>query len=128
MIVVKIKILILLVIGFLSYTVVKSQDLRELNSPCHCPFTKMKASAKKIKEGGTVKFTVKITKKQSRNCKLVYDWSVSNGVIIRGQGTKSIIVKATRGTGGGQITAAALINPDNGCEGNPSETIEVLKP
>jgi hypothetical protein len=121
------KNLSLALIVLLSISIAQAQTEQSSNNACNCPYTKMEVSSKSIKEGKTVTFTVLIVDSESKNCKLTYDWTISNGKILKGQHTKRIIVKANKGTAGGTITAVAFINGDNGCENHPTKMVEILK-
>lgn len=116
------KILLVLIV-LLALCDVRAQESRGKCPRCNCPVTQMEASSASIKEGETVTFAVTIVDAKLQNCQLTYDWLISAGEIVSGQGTKSIVLKATRGTAGSSITAAAYINGDKGCESHPSETV-----
>jgi len=79
----------------------------------------------KARQSDVVKFEVATVDPKLKKCHLTYDWLVSAGEILSGTGTKAIRLKIPRASSGQTITVAVSVNGDNGCEDNPSETIEV---
>ena len=92
---------------------------------CKCPKTIIEASSSQASEGDTVAFEVIVVDSKLNKCPLTYYWLLSAGEIVSGQRTKIIRLKIPKGSAGSTISVAASVNSDNGCENNPSETIEI---
>ncbi|HEV8593318.1 MAG TPA: hypothetical protein VGQ55_14540 [Pyrinomonadaceae bacterium] len=118
-----------IVLGIVSLLLASSFVIGQEKSPdcasCKCPKTKIEVSSHVTKAGETVIFEVVVVDPKLKQCTLTYDWLVSSGEIISGQSTKSIRLKVPEGRAGTTISVAASVNNDNGCESNPSETIEI---
>ncbi|MBC7798624.1 MAG: PKD domain-containing protein, partial [Pyrinomonadaceae bacterium] len=55
-----------------------------------------------------------------------FNWTVSAGEIVSGQGTNAIVVRATEGLGGQSITATGTLgNIDPSCQNTASATVQV---
>lgn len=88
---------------------------------CACPTISVSGSPSVVQPGGIATFTASVSGD------VTYNWSVSRGEIISGQGTPSIRVQAPS-TSGGNITATVTIgglDPDCNCATTDSETIGV---
>lgn len=93
---------------------------------CKCPETRIKTDSRDAREGETIVFEVVIVDSRLKNCPMTYDWLVSDGEIVGGQGTNRLRLKVPEKSAGTTISVAATINGENGCEGNPSETIAIV--
>jgi hypothetical protein len=80
-----------------------------------------------INEGETATFTASAT---LNNNNPAYNWTVSAGEIVSGQGTPTLVVRAAPGTGGSNITASVNFgNIDPTCQGlSGSATTQVVRP
>lgn len=88
------------------------------------------SNREKIKAGEPVTFTVNAKDWNGIDAtKIVFNWSVSNGEIIGGQGTQTITVKSPVNSAGQNITATISVGEEEFCwRGSNSATIEVMKP
>ncbi|MDQ4123164.1 MAG: PKD domain-containing protein [Acidobacteriota bacterium] len=94
-------------------------------TPTPCPLTNVDvtASPNVVNVGETVTFTATA---DAGGQSVTYDWSVSGGEIVSGQGTPTITVRAT--TAGTNITATATVTtPDPNCRASDSATAEVAR-
>lgn len=91
-----------------------------------CPATKISTPTASVKAGKTVIFTAKILGISPSG--ISYNWTVSAGTIIKGQGTPKIKVKTTRDMAGGAITATVELQGSgigSFCEMDSSETVSI---
>lgn len=111
-------------------TVTKIIELAERPScphfslPCECPALSITSSAQSVKAGNSIVFEVK-AEPTSEN-PFTYNWTISNGTIIQGQGTSIIKVKTTPKVAGSKLTATIDIggtDPNCACQIRASETI-----
>jgi hypothetical protein len=94
--------------------------------PPPCPVVSASVSPSEIQEGQTATFTADVT---LNGANPTYNWTVSAGTIESGQGTPSIVVRATPGTAGGSITATVeLGSVDPSCQRTASATVSVVTP
>lgn len=90
----------------------------ENNSLC----TKTPGTAGVVEAGTPMKFVATISGLKE-NVKLEYEWKISNGTIISGQGTCSILVDTTGLAGGTNITAEVTVKGlSECCPNTASET------
>ena len=91
-----------------------------------CPSVSV-AAPYEVEAGKTAVFTANISGGSLDT--VTYDWTVSNGEIINGQGTPSITVATVRKMAGNKITATVKI-PDNSpahvCPNTPSATARIV--
>jgi len=111
-------------------TVTQTITVRNCDCPnsCVCPPRSVSASEESIKAGEIVTFTAKTGGDLPSD--VVYNWTVSNGEIIEGQGTSTIKVKTFPETADAGLTATFELADYNGCptcERFTSETIAVIK-
>lgn len=92
-----------------------------------CPAIQVTASDSKINPGETITFSVKVAD-ESENLRPQYDWAMSLGTIIEGQGTSMIRVATTPEMNGESVTAKVTIQdlPTN-CINEKSETKQIEK-
>lgn len=81
-----------------------------------CSQATIAASQSTIKEGETITFTANVFAAGIEDNKLKYDWKISSGEIIGGQGTKELTVKVPPESAGSFITASFDIEDDGICE------------
>lgn len=93
---------------------------------CRCPETRIKTDSREAREGETLVFEVVVVDSRLKNCRMTYDWLVSDGEIVGGQGTYQLKLKVPEKSAGATISVAATINGEKGCEGGPSETIAIV--
>jgi hypothetical protein len=91
-----------------------------------CPATEISTPTASVRAGKTVTFTAKIAGVAPSG--ISYNWTVSGGTIIKGQGTPEIKVKTTRDMAGSNLTATLEIAGDgigSFCETDASETVSI---
>ena len=92
-----------------------------------CPALEIKAPKDSVKAGEIITFTANISGGLSE---ISYQWTVSQGEIIEGQGTPQIKVKTAREAAGGSLTATVeLSSPQVAaiCQRIASETVSIRK-
>jgi hypothetical protein len=109
----------------------KTETISVKNCKCRfvdaCPRIEISTPKSSVKAGETVTFTVKQLKYLTS---VTYNWTVSAGEIIEGQGTSVIKVKTTREMTGVNLTAAVEIDSEqvgSFCENSASETVLITK-
>jgi hypothetical protein len=91
---------------------------------CACPDLSISGPAGITAPGGTMVFTASASG-GSQDTPITYNWTVSPGTIVSGQGTPSITVQAPSDESGGNVTATVEIGgvpPNCGCRTSASET------
>lgn len=79
-------------------TITKTIELKECpvcDAPCECPTINVTSSEKTVSKGETVEFTADINGGSQDSP--TFNWTVENGIIIEGQGTTKIKVRALSG-------------------------------
>lgn len=66
----------------------------ECHIPCSCPSIYVSGPETYTKRGDALIFTAKI--EGGKQDKIIYNWKVSDGVIVFGQGTKQILVRTSK--------------------------------
>ncbi|MDQ3179723.1 MAG: hypothetical protein M3Q33_04305 [Acidobacteriota bacterium] len=108
---------------------VEACDCVPIAPECVCPTVSVTGPSEITKPGDTMTFTANVS--GGTNCEATYNWTVSQGEIIDGQGTPVIRVQTTEAMAGGNITATVNIGcACPGCAKSASETagIEAPKP
>jgi hypothetical protein len=98
----------------------------DCDCPCVCPTLEVTGGGN-VKAGETVSFKAEVSGGTAAD--ITYDWTVSQGEIIEGQGTSEIKVKTTAEMTG-TITANVEIGGDGFCADCPrtdSETATIIK-
>jgi hypothetical protein len=114
--------------GIKKKTVTKTFEFRECpvcDLPCECPSLDVSGGGE-IKAGETVTFTAKVSGGTASD--ITYNWTISQGEIVAGQGTSTITVKTTKEMTG-TITATVEIGGSlcASCYRTASETAEIIK-
>jgi hypothetical protein len=81
-----------------------------------------------VKAGETLTFTANVAGIPTEN--ITYNWTVSAGTIVEGQGTSQIKVETAREMAGGNLTATVEIGSERIagiCESTASETVSLTK-
>jgi len=94
--------------------------------PCRCPTLSVSAPIQPDNPGGAITFTANVT--GGTQDSPTYDWTVSEGKIIDGQGTSQIVVQTTPEMAGKSVTATVEIGglcPD--CNRTASATGQVAE-
>ncbi|QQS41713.1 MAG: hypothetical protein IPM63_01845 [Acidobacteriota bacterium] len=88
---------------------------------CECPTLTVDGPASAVKPGDTMTFRANVVGGNQQN--ITYNWTVSQGTIVSGQGTPQIVV-GTEGLEDTNIQATVTITGDEGCncEESASET------
>jgi hypothetical protein len=92
-----------------------------------CPTLEISTPSDSFKAGETITFTANVSGKSDN---LTYNWTVSAGTIIEGQGTPKIKVETTREMADGSLTARVEISSDRVasiCETEASKTVSMTK-
>jgi len=101
--------------------------VRKLECAPPCPTVSVDVAATSPDEGTPVTFTANLAG-GAPNLRPAYNWSLTGGSIISGQGTPAITVD-TRGLGGQTITASLdLAGLPPSCRGNASASVSPLAP
>ena len=87
---------------------------------CTCPTLSVTGPSEITQPGDVMTFTANVSGGSS-DCNFTYNWTVSQGEIIEGQGTPVIRVKTTEEMAGGNITATIALGGEVSC-GTASET------
>ena len=95
-----------------SETKIITVDDHRCFADCNCPIISVNTSASPIKAGETMTFTANVSGGSSSD--IVYNWTVSGGEIIEGQGTPVIKVATTSQMAG--KTVEATIEIEGICE------------
>lgn len=91
-------------------TITKEITLRPCDicdPPCECAVVSVLGPTSVTKVGGNMAFTAQVSGGTQNN--VTYNWTVSEGEIIEGQGTKNILVKTTPKMKGHTVTATVEI-------------------
>jgi hypothetical protein len=103
---------------------VKVEECPDCVQICSCPTLSVSGPGGTTNPGDTMTFTANV----SGAGDMTYDWSVSSGTIVSGQGTRSITVQTTREMAGSNVTATVNLGgvaPDCGCTTTASESAPV---
>jgi len=100
---------------------------------CDCPFVdacptiSVSTPTESVKVGETIMFTASVSGISNSN--ITYNWTVSAGEIVEGQGTPKIKVKTTREMADTAVTASVEINNDRAafCEMTASKVVSITK-
>ncbi len=93
---------------------------------CECPTLTVDGPAAAVEPGDNMTFTANVVGGNQQN--ITYNWEVSQGTIVSGQGTPQIVV-GTEGLGGTNIRATVRITGDPGCNcENEASEIGVVTP
>lgn len=117
--------------GICGKTVTKTITVKECPDcidVCTCPTGLSVTGPSGItKAGSNMTFTANVTPGSGTT---TYNWTVSDGTIIRGQGTPVITVSTTEDMAGGNVTATVNIgtDPDCNCADSASETAPIEEP
>jgi PKD repeat protein len=79
---------------------------------CECPTLTVDGPSSAVKSGETMTFTANVVGGNQQN--ITYNWEVSQGTIVSGQGTPQIVV-GTEGLEDTNIQATVKISGDEGC-------------
>lgn len=95
---------------------------------CVCPTLSVTGPSEITAPGAVMTFTANVSGGSSSD--FTYNWTVSQGDIIEGQGTPVIRVQTTEAMAGGNITATVTIGGECSCDRSAQETggIAVGKP
>jgi hypothetical protein len=106
---------------------VASCDCVQDVTPCSCPTLSVTGPSGETPAGGTMTFTANVSGGSAND--ITYNWSVSDGSIISGQGTASITVQAPA-QGPANVTATVEISGSlcPTCQRTASETAGVPPP
>ena len=89
----------------------------------NCPTVKLLTDTPVANPGDVITFTIESGKK-TKDLRLKYKWTISNGEIISGQETSVIKVTAKQDSAGNVVTAAVEITGfTKGCKNSFSETV-----
>jgi hypothetical protein len=113
--------------GVCGMTKTETVTVEECNctQPCVAPMANVTGSSEVAKAGEIITFTANVSGATQAN--ITYNWTLSKGTIVAGQGTPSISVE-TAYLDGQAITATVEIGGINNCVGGAitdSETIEI---
>jgi len=116
--------------GIEAETLTKTVQVKECNCPIvdACPVIEISTPADSVKAGETITFTANVSGDFGSN--MTYNWTVSAGEIVEGQGTPKIKVKTTREMAGGNLTASVEISSERVagiCERTASESVAISK-
>ncbi len=96
---------------------------------CVCPFLfSILTSTKTVRADDTVSFSADV--RGGTVSEITYNWTISSGEIIDGQGTQTINVKTNSAMIGSQLKATVEIGGDQlcfGCQRIESATVEIIK-
>ena len=84
-----------------------------------CPTINVEGPSEIVKRGGTITYSVDTQTNAGMN--LVYEWTVSSGKIIRGQGTSNIEVLVTEISSNGTLATVEIKGLPEGCPNGDSE-------
>lgn len=90
-----------------------------------CSHATVSANQSTVKESETITFTGHVYTAGVDDEKLKYDWKISAGYILSGQGTKELTIEVPSRTAGSYITASFDIEDDGICEPQTSLPIYV---
>ncbi len=95
---------------------------------CECPSLSVSGPSSVTQAGGTMTFTANASG-GSQTGGITYDWTVSQGEIVSGQGTPVITVQTTPDMAGGNVTATVNIGGDlcANCEKSRSEVAGIAQ-
>jgi hypothetical protein len=96
-----------------TVTVTECTDCVPIEVPCTCPTISVTGPAGTVQPGDTMTFTANVSGGSQQN--VTYNWTVSNGEIVSGQGTPVITV-STVGLVNTSITATVNVSLDPVCE------------
>jgi hypothetical protein len=104
---------------------IRVEDCPDCIIPCECPTISVSGPSGVTNPGDTMTFVA-----TSNNPSVTYNWTVSNGTIVSGQGTSSITVSTTSEMAGQNVTATVEIGgfEDCSCPKTASETAPVAAP
>jgi hypothetical protein len=106
--------------GFCGETKTKTITVKKCDDcyqPCNCPTVSVSGPSGLTKPGDTMTFTSNIS--GGGDCSSGYNWTVSNGTIVSGQGTSTITVATTREMAGQSVTATMEGSGSCFCESCP---------
>ncbi len=93
-----------------------------------CPIISISTSNETIEAGFTISFGAYVSGGNASD--MTYNWTVSSGEILDGQGTPTINVKTNSAMIGSQLKATVEIGGDElcfGCQRTESATVEIIK-
>lgn len=117
--------------GFRTITKTESVSVVECDCPpvdLACPTVFISTPNDSVKAGETITFTANVSGTSASD--LAYNWIVSQGEIIEGQGTPKIKVKATHEMADSNLTVQVNVNSPNSlqpCAPSDSATVLITK-
>lgn len=103
---------------------IRVEECPDCELPCSCPTLSVSGPSGITSPGSTMTFTANV----SGGSDVTYNWTVSAGTIVSGQGTPSITVSTTEAMAGSNVTATVELggtDPQCNCPTSASETAGV---
>lgn len=122
-----IQYLVLLFVLCMFFSSVYGQEMPKGCNSCKCPNTSIWTKSFEAHEGETLVFQVVFENPNDEKCDVTFEWLVSLGKIIDGQGTRQMRLRVPKQSVGKSILVVAHLHQGEvSCENHPAEEIRIV--